>query len=50
MEDNILIFDLIREQEAFANLILGLNTNGVPYKLSKENFNGIVQVIIYHGY
>ena len=33
MEDNILTFDLTGsgESEAFANLILGLNKNGIPY-------------------
>tara|TARA_Y100000310_G_C20625600_1_gene785705 strand:+ start:770 stop:922 length:153 start_codon:yes stop_codon:yes gene_type:complete len=50
MEDNIITFDLTREGESFANLILGLNKNGVPYKLKKENFDGVVQITIYHGY
>ena len=52
MEDNILTFDLTGsgESEAFANLILGLNKNGIPYKLNKENLDGVVQIIIYYGY
>ena len=50
MDDNIITFDLTREGEAFANLILGLNKNGIPYKLDKQNFDGVITITIYHGY
>ena len=48
MEDNVITFDLTGsgESEAFANLILGLNKNGVPYKLDKQNFDGVITITI----
>ena len=52
MNDNILTFDLTGsgESEAFANLILGLNKNGIPYKLGKQNSDGVIAITIYNGY